>query len=141
MRNGRYELVLAPEGYSGKRYRGRYCYEHILNWWKHTGLFPPAGFEIHHKNMNHRDNRIENLQLVTSKEHKIIHGKIRTEEATIFATCLFCQKKFSLLQRDLKWKSKNNKRGIFCSRTCIGKMIGHGRKVESGRVVERPQSC
>ena len=30
---------------------------------------------VHHINSNHEDNRIENLQLMTRKEHGIFHGK------------------------------------------------------------------
>lgn len=30
MKNGDYILVIAPDWYRGKRYRGKYCYEHHL---------------------------------------------------------------------------------------------------------------
>jgi hypothetical protein len=32
---------------------------------------------VHHKNENKLDNRIENLQIVSRKEHNIIHHKLR----------------------------------------------------------------
>lgn len=35
----------------------------------------PKGSHIHHMNENHEDNRIENLQLLSLKEHNQIHGK------------------------------------------------------------------
>jgi len=37
--------------------------------------FIPAKMHIHHKNGDHKDNRVENLQLVTAKEHGDIHGQ------------------------------------------------------------------
>lgn len=46
-------------------------------WEKHYGEIPKdsdgRSYEIHHKNGNHKDNRIENLECVTIKEHYDIH--------------------------------------------------------------------
>lgn len=42
---------------------------------------------IHHINFNHSDNRIENLELMTNKEHSSFHGKLRNigkEHASFF---------------------------------------------------------
>jgi HNH endonuclease/NUMOD3 motif len=38
-----------------------------------TGKPVPKGMIVHHKNGNHYDNRIENLQVVTPAEHNKIH--------------------------------------------------------------------
>ena len=35
MKNGKYILVKAPANYLGKKYRNKYVYEHILNYWTH----------------------------------------------------------------------------------------------------------
>jgi len=43
MKNGPYEMVIAPEEYPGRRYRNRYVYEHQLVWWKNTGKLVPKG--------------------------------------------------------------------------------------------------
>lgn len=45
---------------------------HRIIWIFHNGAIPP-GMQIHHKNHNKVDNRIENLDLLTSKEHRKIH--------------------------------------------------------------------
>lgn len=72
MKNGPYELVIAPNNYDLKKYRGRYCYEHHLVWFENKSTIP-KGYVIHHKNGNHRDNNIENLELLTIKDHKQWH--------------------------------------------------------------------
>ena len=40
MINGDYILVVAPPDYPGVKYRGRYCYEHRLVWWKEHNFLP-----------------------------------------------------------------------------------------------------
>ena len=51
----------------------RQRFEHVLVWEQHFGPVP-EGYEIHHKNRNKLDNRIENLKLVTRLEHKRFHS-------------------------------------------------------------------
>lgn len=122
MKNGPYNLIVAPENFPGKKYRGRYCYEHLFVFWKHNSFVPGKGFEIHHLNWNHRDNRIENLQLVTSDEHRKLHGKMVTEKATRLTQCGFCKNPLRKLASDIKFKTKVNKYNkLFCNRSCGAK--------------------
>ncbi|NBP04508.1 MAG: HNH endonuclease [Proteobacteria bacterium] len=119
MRNGKYELVVAPEGYPGKKYRGKYCYEHILNYWKNTNKLPESGYEIHHLDGNHRNNKIENLLLVTSKEHRKIHGKL-LKKAPIEKECSNCLISISVSFKHYKNKIKRGQVNFFCSHRCVG---------------------
>lgn len=48
--------------------RNGYVFEHLVVYEQHFGSVP-KGSHIHHKNGNKQDNRIENLQLMTPKEH------------------------------------------------------------------------
>jgi len=74
MKNGEYNLAIAPDEYPGRRYRGRYCPEHHLVWWRHTGNVPASNEVIHHKNGDKTDNRFENLEKMTRAEHASHHS-------------------------------------------------------------------
>lgn len=130
MKNGLYEMIIAPLDYPGKKYRGRYCYEHHFVFWKKNGFLPPKGFEIHHINGKHRDNRIENLKLVTSQEHKEIHNKIRREKTYQIVKCGFCEKSIEIRGSTLRSRMKNNSYAkVFCNRVCGAK---HQHSVVAG---------
>ena len=50
----------------------------------------PEGYDIHHLDLNHDNNDIANLELVTKNEHKKIHMSIKI--------CEVCGKKFSTIE-------------------------------------------
>ena len=52
MINGNYEFITAPENYPGKKYRDKYCYEHVFVWWQNTGTIAGKGNVIQHINGN-----------------------------------------------------------------------------------------
>lgn len=63
------------EGHLGTVARdGRNCLVHRGCWEAHNGPIP-AGYVIHHKNADRRDNRIENLACMTPGEHNHAHTK------------------------------------------------------------------
>ena len=122
MKNGKYELVIAPEEYPGGKYRGKYCYEHHLVWWKKTGEIVPLGWEIHHVNGDHRDNRFCNLRLLIAKKHRELHGRFLKEKSRIKFACPQCGKAKILKGNSYRVRLKNNKmKKVFCSRNCATK--------------------
>ena len=115
MRNGPYELVVAPDDYPGMKYRGRYCYEHTLVYWKKHGVLPGRGQVIHHINGKHRDNRPENLELLEVGEHNSGHNTVER----IDVPCAYCGKTRKMRPCDETETRKRNKTGeVFCSRSC-----------------------
>lgn len=118
MKNGPYELIVAPYSYPGKRYRGLYAYEHTINWWLLTGHVPEKGYEIHHINGNHRDNDTTNLQLVTSQEHRVLHGAARSKKAEVIIICDNCQKTRKDIRSHIEYKKRQGQKYFFCSGSC-----------------------
>jgi hypothetical protein len=117
MKNGPYELVLAPEDYPGKLYRGKYVYEHHLVWWKSTGNLVLEPMLIHHKNHQKRDNRFENLELQDRGLHSARHNKERSGPIQyVELECAWCRKTFKIEKRNecSRKKAGNN----HCSRSC-----------------------
>lgn len=114
MKNGPYELVIAPEQYPGKKYRNRYCYEHHLVWWQAGNILPQAGEVLHHINNNRRDNRLENLELMSVAQHNTEHSP---ETVMRIETCAYCNNEFSRPARHFNSKYKN----YYCNRRCMGK--------------------
>ena len=128
MKNGPYELVIAPNDYPGKRYRDKYCYEHHLVWWENTGELPLITEEIHHKNSDKRDNRFENLEKLSKIDHRYLHGKISNVLNRKMFYCANCHKQFYLsgseartrLKAQRKIRGDNASLGLYCSQKCHG---------------------
>jgi len=126
MRNGKYEMIVAPDDWPGKRYRGRYCYEHHYVFWKQSGTLIEANVTcIHHKNGDTRDNRIENLELLGHSEHAskhAVHG-----ETFVEMKCSFCEVRFKREIRNVNTRIKKGQKDFYCSRSCMAKHFGRGR--------------
>lgn len=118
MKNGPYELVIAPPEYPGRKYRGRYVYEHHLVWWKHTGMVVPEGFVIHHKNDRKRDNRFENFELKENAEHSRHHArpsKAKHGTSTKYrrgCRCGDCKKANNLATNEYRWRKGIRERRV-----------------------------
>lgn len=117
MKNGAYDLIVAPEWYPGKLYRGRYCYLYVFVYWFYHRVLPKRGEVIHHKNENKRDNRIRNLELMTAVEHSAHHlGRAQRGHKSKTTSCLRLDKDVADILKSLK-PTKLRSRCQICSKT------------------------
>ena len=118
MINGEYIMVVAPSDYPYKKYRGKYCYEHILNYWLAYGEIP-EGSHIHHKDENKHNNNPENLEALNRNEHIILHNT--TGRTTIVLKCPACGLIFEREKRNTHLIEARRAKYTACSRACSGK--------------------
>lgn len=60
-----------------------YCVSHIVyKAFKYRSYMGgiKAGKEIHHNDLNIKNNRLDNLQMLSKKQHKILHNNIKYEK-------------------------------------------------------------
>jgi hypothetical protein len=68
---------------------GRLRFEHSIIWENINGKIP-LGMQIHHKDFDRGHNEPENLQLVTSLEHKRIHSGCILRDNKWYKPCKIC---------------------------------------------------
>jgi HNH endonuclease len=117
MKNGLYELVVAPADYPGPKYRDRYMYEHTLVWWQNTGEVVCEPYVIHHKNGQKRDNDFTNLQRMHRARHDALHSRERMLPL-VEVICAYCESAFYITGNHLRMKLRAKSLNIHCSRSC-----------------------
>ena len=94
--------------YKSKKANGRRMDEHRWLMEQHVGRRLQRFEFVHHKNGDKRDNRIENLEIVTPKQHAVEHGQWKYPTSK---PCAMCGVTFTP-------HPTKRKRAKTCSRSC-----------------------
>lgn len=133
MINGEYIMVIVPKDYPGKKYRGKYCYEHYLVYWKTYGIVPNEDEIIHHKNEDKHFNVPENLELMKRKDHSSLH-KENLQNSLVLLKCPGCQRMFFREKRQT-FLQKGGTHSC-CSKKCAS-IVTHLKKIDIDEFLNR----
>ena len=73
---------------------------------------------VHHINGNYRDNRIENLRVMSNSEHAKLHKKDPEIETII---CAYCGAEVQKRASELRYKRKKGITRFYCNKVCAGR--------------------
>ena len=115
---GDYKYALVPEHPNSTK--NGYVLLHRIVVENHLGRLLSPNEIVHHKNHNKFDNRIENLEVLTQKEHGKLHSMTKVRKMYKLK-CPCCSKIF---YRRGNYVDFRLKRGhiLYCSRVCSGSM-------------------
>lgn len=131
MKNGKYDLVIAPVDFPGKKYRGKYCYEHHLRYWQVNGVIPKENEIIHHKDGNTHNNNPDNLELLTRSYHSSTHN-LQRKKTFVELRCPACEKTF-IRAKNKTYLVKGGQVSC-CSRKCIGNYTKLDKAIKLDRI-------
>ena len=106
-------VIIFSREYPGSHKSG-YGLRSRIVWWLHTGkAFIGMSINIHHKNENKSDDRIENLENLSHSEHLHYHNP--PNQTAVTKVCAGCNQPFIIP----KWRLKDKSRGKYCGQKCF----------------------
>ena len=118
------------------RTKNSYVLHHRAVVENHLGRLLGADEVVHHKNENKKDNRIENLEVLSASEHTRLH-KSEVGRTLLELKCPECS---NIFVREKRQTHVGKKDGKFtcCSRSCRGKL---SRKMQLNRETSKVESA
>lgn len=81
---------MGVERYAYMRAGGELVYVHRHVMEQHLGRKLDTSEHVHHRNGNKRDNRLENLEVISAADHARLHGRTWRENLWADRTCHGC---------------------------------------------------
>jgi hypothetical protein len=106
---------------------GKLRFEHCIVWEESNGPIP-AGMQIHHKDFNKENNKIDNLQLVTPLEHKRFHSGCILKDGEWEKKCSICGE-YKKCNKDNWYYSRGWINGKICKKCYIKKSLAVRKKL------------
>jgi hypothetical protein len=103
---------------------------HVV-WWLENGKCHPEDSDIHHKNGDRLDDRMENLESLSHAQHTRLH----CSKGNITLTCEFCGEPFEVTVNKFNSKNREGAPIKYCSQKCYHSMprsAGHKRAISMG---------
>jgi hypothetical protein len=118
------------------RTKNNYVLHHRAVMENHLGRLLTADEVVHHKNEIKKDNRIENLEVLTASDHRRLH--MPETGRTMFE--LKCPECSTVFVKEKRQTHIGKKKGSFtcCSRSCRGKL---SRKMQLNRETSKVESA
>lgn len=117
---GDYNYVLCPNHPSATK--NGYVLEHRIIMENHLGRILNSNEIVHHINHNKKDNRIENLEVMTIKEHSRKHG-LEKGRLWLKLKCPWCGKVFNREKKNSHLQKYSKYNCTCCSAKCRGKLL------------------
>jgi len=114
---GDYNYAVCPDHPNATK--NGYVLEHRIVMENYLGRVLGSREVVHHKNKNKKDNKIENLELMTATEHARHHGSEKGRRVARIS-CPQCKTKFTRKYSSTHL-SRKNQSATFCSKKCSSK--------------------
>lgn len=118
---GDYNYALVPEHPNATK--NGYVLEHRIVMENYLGRLLDKNEVVHHKDGNKKNNNIDNLEIMSQKEHASLHGKNYGHQMVLLK-CPWpeCQKIFPIRKNKSFLIKKNKYQCTCCSNSCRGKL-------------------
>ena len=116
---GDYQYALVPE--HPKATRNGYVLLHRVIVENHLGRVLNSHEVVHHKDHNKRNNTLDNLEVLDSREHLRQHAQERGK-MMVRLKCPWCAREFTKYKGDTHLQKPSRYNCTCCSNTCRGKL-------------------
>ena len=128
---GNYIYAVVPE--HPKATRNHYVLMHRVIMENYLGRMLEDNEVVHHKDHNKKNNSIDNLELLTYREHNELHSKEHGRKI-VKLKCPWCEKEFTRYRNLTHLQKPSKYNCTCCSHSCKGKLY---RSIQLNEIKEK----